>query len=44
MKFFKKINLKKIITHNLWLKLVSLFIAAIIWFYFSIEMTKGIKI
>jgi len=39
-----KINIKKAITHNFWLKLISLIIAAIIWFYVSAELTKGIKI
>ena len=44
MGFFEKINIKKAITHNFWLKLISLIIAAIIWFYVSAELTKGIKI
>ena len=44
MKLSSKINIKKAITHNFWLKLISLIMAAIIWFYVSAELTKGIKI
>ena len=44
MEFFKKINLKNAITHNFWLKLMSLIMAAIIWVYVSVEITKGIRI
>jgi hypothetical protein len=44
MWFLEKINIKKAITHNFWLKIISLIIAAIIWFYVSAELTKGIKI
>ena len=44
MEFLRKINIKKAITHNFWLKIISLIIAAIIWFYVSGEITTGIKI
>ena len=44
MRVFEKIDIKKAVTHNFWLKLISLVIAAIIWFYVSAELTKGIKI
>ena len=44
MRLLKKMNIKKAVTHNFWLKLISLVIAAIIWFYVSAELTKGIKI
>jgi hypothetical protein len=44
MNFLKKINLKNAVMHNFWLKLMSLVIAAIIWFYVSVEITKGIRV
>ncbi len=44
MEFFKKISIKKAIMHNFWLKLISLIIAASIWYYVSGEITKGIRI
>lgn len=44
MKVLERINIKKAITHNLWLKIISLVIAAIIWFYVSGEITKGVRI
>ncbi|MFA5007684.1 MAG: hypothetical protein WC546_00470 [Candidatus Omnitrophota bacterium] len=46
MKFFKlrKINIKELITYNFWLKVVSLILAIIVWFYVSNEITKGVKI
>jgi hypothetical protein len=44
MDFLKKIDIRKAITNNFWLKLISLIIAIIIWFYVSVEITKGIKI
>jgi len=44
MEFLKKINIKKAIMHNFWLKVISLIIAAFIWFYVSGEITKGIRI
>ena len=44
MEFLKKISIKKAITHNFWLKLLSLIIAIFIWFYVSGEITKGIRI
>jgi hypothetical protein len=44
MSFWEKISIKKAITHNFWLKIISLIIAVIIWFYVSGEITQGIKI
>lgn len=43
MKFFK-INFKSVIFYNFWLKVISLIIAIITWFYVSGEITKGIRI
>ncbi|MFH1318948.1 MAG: hypothetical protein ABIH71_08045 [Candidatus Omnitrophota bacterium] len=44
MKFLKKINIKKIVTHNFWLKIISLIITIIIWLYVSGDITKGVKV
>lgn len=44
MRGLNKINIKKAVTHNLLLKIGALIIAAIIWYYVSGEITKGIKI
>lgn len=44
MKIFKRTTLKEIILHNLWLKLISLGIAIIVWMYVSGEITKGIGV
>jgi len=44
MKFPEKINFKKLITDNFWLKLISLIVAIIIWFYVSGEVVKGVHI
>jgi len=44
MRIFKIINIKKAIFYNFWLKIVSLVIAVIIWFYFSGGITQGIKV
>ena len=44
MRIFKKANLKEILLHNLWLKLISLGIAIIVWLYVSGEITKGIGV
>ena len=46
MELFKlrKINIKELITYNFLLKLVSLVLAIIVWFYVSNEITKGMKI
>ena len=37
---FKELSIKKIITHNFWLKLISLGIAIVTWFYITREITK----
>jgi hypothetical protein len=42
--FKNEINFKEIITHNLWLKLISLIIAILVWFYVKGEITSGFKI
>ncbi|MFA6282106.1 MAG: hypothetical protein WCY05_06380 [Candidatus Omnitrophota bacterium] len=46
MKFLKlkKINLKELVTYNLWLKIISLGIAIVVWIYVSNEITKGLKL
>ncbi|MFH1504045.1 MAG: hypothetical protein ABIH08_01465 [Candidatus Omnitrophota bacterium] len=44
LKFLKKINIKAAVANNFWLKIISLIIAAVIWFYVSGEITKGIGI
>jgi len=46
MEGLKKINIKKMVTNNFWLKLISLIIAIIIiWnFYGSKSLFQGIKI
>jgi hypothetical protein len=47
MKFLNKINvlnIRKIVTHNFWLKLISLIIAVVIWLYVTGEITKGVKV
>jgi len=41
---FKKIDIRKALTHNFWLKTISLIIAIIIWFYVIGEVTNGIRI
>ena len=41
MEFLKKINLKRAITNNFWLKLVSLVIAIFVWLYVSGVITRG---
>ncbi len=43
-KWFKKIDFKKAATYNFWLKLVSLAIAIVVWYYVSGEITQGIHI
>lgn len=42
--FFSKIKIKEALTYNILMKLVSLFIALLIWFYISGEITKSIKV
>jgi len=41
MMFLKSIDIKKAVTHNFWLKLVSLIIAILIWLYVSGAITGG---
>lgn len=43
MRFLRKINFKKVITHNFWLKIISLVVAIIIWLYISGEIIKGVS-
>lgn len=44
MNILKKINIKKALTHNVWLKIISLIIAVFIWLYVSGEIIQGVKI
>lgn len=44
IKKIKKINIKKALTNNFWLKIISLVIAVIIWLYVSGEITKGVRV
>ena len=44
MKFSQKLDIKKAITNNFWLKVISLIVAIIIWLYASGEITKGVRI
>ena len=41
MEFLKEINIKRAITHNFWLKIISLIIAILIWVYVSGAITGG---
>ncbi len=41
MKILKKINIKKAVTHNFWLKLISLVIAIFVWLYVAATITGG---
>jgi len=41
LEFFKKIDLKKALLYNFWLKLASLVIAALVWFYIIGSITGG---
>ncbi|MCF7871116.1 MAG: hypothetical protein K9L95_02870 [Candidatus Omnitrophica bacterium] len=43
-KWMKKIDLKKAITYNFWLKLIALVIAVIVWCYVGGGITQGIQI
>ncbi len=43
-RWFKKIDIKKAVSYNFWLKIISLIIAIIIWYYVSGEITQGILI
>ena len=40
----REISIRKVIVNNLWLKLLSLGMAIIIWLYVNGELTQGIKI
>ena len=39
-----KVSIKVVILNNLWLKLLSLGIAIIIWLYVNGELTRGIRV
>ncbi|MCK4519959.1 MAG: hypothetical protein KAT96_02210 [Candidatus Omnitrophica bacterium] len=41
MEFLKRISIKRAITHNFWLKLISLVIAIFVWLYVSGAITSG---
>ncbi len=43
-RWFRKIDVKKACIYNFWLKLISLIIAIIIWYYVSGEITQGIQV
>lgn len=43
-RWFRKLSFKKALTNNFWLKLVSLIIAVVVWYYVSGEITQGIQI
>ncbi len=43
-KWIKKIDLKKSVTYNFWLKLIALIIAIVVWYYVSGDITQGIQI
>mgnify|MGYP001245271084 CR=1 FL=1 len=40
---FKDIKIKEIITNNFWLKVISLIIAILVWFYVAGTITGGGK-
>jgi len=40
----KEIDIKKLILHNLWLKVISLGIAILVWLYVKGEITKGFNL
>jgi hypothetical protein len=47
MKAVKKFDFHRIgqaIVNNLWLKMVSLFLAVLLWLYLSSEILKGVRI
>jgi hypothetical protein len=44
MNILKKINIKKALTHNVWLKIISLVIAVVMWVYIRGEIIQGIKL
>ena len=39
----KEVSFKKIVCHNFWLKLISLGVAIIAWFYVYDEVSKMMK-
>lgn len=41
MNIFKKVDIKKAITHNFWLKLLALIIAIFVWLYVAGTITGG---
>ena len=41
MEFLKKINIKRAIMYNFWLKLMALVIAVFVWLYISGAITGG---
>ncbi|MDD3296368.1 MAG: hypothetical protein PHU64_03305 [Candidatus Omnitrophica bacterium] len=41
MEFFRRVDIKKAITHNFWLKLAALIVAVFIWLYVSGLITSG---
>ncbi|MCF7907915.1 MAG: hypothetical protein K9L86_03435 [Candidatus Omnitrophica bacterium] len=41
MEILKKINIKKAITHNFWLKLLALILAVFVWLYVAATITGG---
>ncbi|MCF7874900.1 MAG: hypothetical protein K9L87_04745 [Candidatus Omnitrophica bacterium] len=43
-RWIQKIDLKKAVTYNFWLKLIALVIAVIVWYYVSGGITRGIQI
>ncbi len=43
-KWFKKISFRKAFTNNFWLKVISLIMAVIVWYYVGSEITRGIQI
>ena len=43
MEFLAKIDIRKAVTYNAWLKLIALIIAILVWFYVSGIITGGGK-
>jgi hypothetical protein len=47
MKLIKEIDFRRVgeaITNNIWLKVISLFLAILLWAYLSSEILKGVKL
>jgi hypothetical protein len=40
----KEINIKRLILHNFWLKVISLGIAILVWLYVKGEITRGFSL